>query len=704
MKDFQHPYFPRIFYRDEEEDEPFAHGTFVQCRVLAGVPSKPLVEVSLRCSRIEGDLDEDEPPEKGAIVHAYVVDTRKEGCFLRLSRQVEGRAILKELCDGFIPDPAAAFPPGRLIAGLVKDIRRVDKKDGHKIMVADIDMRESTLIDEAEDRVKFEDVKIGDKCKGTVTRIEEYGVFVRLVNSNVSGLVHKSECSDKYIKSLTDLYAPGDLVKLLVVKIDPLKKLVGFSMKASHFLNDPDSDDSSSSDEEDAMSVEDVDDNEDEKDGVDEENLELKGIVDDLDSEDENFAAKLASKIHETDDIDSDDSVAGSGDEESDSENDSGSDSSSEGEDENPNTGAEIKLDTNVGFNWNALTADDAERSVASDDSDASDTDGKDDEEDGLPGTSHKSRKKQAQRRREEQEITRREMALADGTVDANPETAADFERLIAGDPNSSELWIRYMAFHLTLADVEAAREVANRAFDRIEFREEKEKLNVWCALLTLELQYGNDESLQSTLERACQHNNPKQVYLRYCEMLEKQATSSSSSSSPESIKKTDETYTKMCKKFKDKKKVWIAHLEYLLKNGRHEEAFALSKRALLSLKPYKHVETMSKFAQLVFQYASAEKARTIFEGLLSKHPKRLDLLFVYADHEMKHGDGVDAARSLFVRVTNPRDATLPMKLSDKQMKRVFKKWFALEESHGTEETQERVKDAARAFVEYTAS
>jgi rRNA biogenesis protein RRP5 len=701
MKDFQHHVFPHVF-SDEEEDEPFAHGTFVQCRVLAGVPSKPLVEVSLRCSRIEGDLDEDEPPEKGTIVHAYVVDTRKEGCFLRLNRQVEGRAILKELCDGFIPDPAAAFPPGRLVAGLVKDIRRVDKKDGHKIMIADIDMRESTLIDEAEDRVKFEDVKIGDKFKGTVTRIEEYGVFVRLLNSSVSGLVHKSECSDKYIKSLTDLYAPGDLVKLLVVKIDPLKKLVGFSMKAKHFVNDPDSDDSSSSDEEDAMSVEDDDEQDDEINEDGEKNVELNGVVDDLDSEDENFATKLASKIHETANVNSDDSAVESEDEDGESESDSGTDSSSEGEEEDPNTGTEIKLDTNVGFDWNGLTVDDAEQNVASDDScnsDASDTDD-DEAEDGLPGTSHKARKKQAQRRREEQEITRREMALADGTVDANPETAADFERLIAGDPNSSELWIRYMAFHLTLADVEAAREVANRAFDRIEFRQEREKLNVWCALLTLELQYGNDETLQSTLERACQHNNPKQVYLRYCEMLEKQSTSSS----PETIKKADETYAKMCKKFKDKKKVWIAHLEYLLKNGRHEEAYALSKRALLSLKPYKHVETMSKFAQLVFQYASAEKARTIFEGLLSKHPKRLDLLFVYVDHEMKHGEGIDTARSLFVRLTNPQDATLPMKLSDKQMKRVFKKWFALEESHGTEETQEQVKDAARAFVEYTAS
>jgi len=248
----------------------------------------------------------------------------------------------------------------------------------------------------------------------------------------------------------------------------------------------------------------------------------------------------------------------------------------------------------------------------------------------------------------------------------------------------------------LSLANVPAARDIANRAFDRIEFRQEKEKLNVWCALLTLELKYGSEDSLQQTLDRACQHNNPKQVYLRMCEMLEKQATS------PDSVRKADDMFAKMCKKFKDKKKVWIAYMEYMLKNGRHEEAFALSKRALFSLKPHKHVETMSKFAQLVFEYGSAEKARTIFDGLLLKYPKRLDLFFVYSDKEVKYGE-IDAARSLFARVANPHDETLKLKLSDKQMKRFFKKWFSFEENHGSEETQERVKDAARAFVERTS-
>jgi rRNA biogenesis protein RRP5 len=141
------------------------------------------------------------------------------------------------------------------------------------------------------------------------------------------------------------------------------------------------------------------------------------------------------------------------------------------------------------------------------------------------------------------------------------------------------------------------------------------------------------------------------------------------------------------------------AHLQYLLKGGRHKEAHNLLRRSLQSLPEYKHVETMSKFAQLEFEFGSPERARTIFDGILLKHPKRLDLVFVFADKEVKHGS-MQMARSLFEKIVNPRgDNSHKSKLSDKQMKSLFKKWYILEEEHGTPETQEHVKDAAKAFV-----
>ena len=50
----------------------------------------------------------------------------------------------------------------------------------------------------------------------------------------------------------------------------------------------------------------------------------------------------------------------------------------------------------------------------------------------------------------------------------------------IVGSPNNSFLWIRYMAFQLSLTEIQKARGVAERALQTINFRDESEKLNVW--------------------------------------------------------------------------------------------------------------------------------------------------------------------------------------------------------------------------------
>lgn len=660
--------FSRMRFKNSRQDASwgeFPHAKFVQCRVLSRAPSKPLVDVSLRQSRLDGDLEDDEVPEEGEHAQAFVVSTTKKGCFVRLSHNLDGRVILKELCDGFLPNPDASFPMGRLVVGKVKSILKVDKK-GKTKQIVDLDLRESVLL-ENEEKLKFEDIELGQKYTGTVTRLEEYGVFVRIDSSDVSGLAHKSECSDKYIRNLSNLYDPGDKVKLLVLKKDELSKKLGFSLKASHFMGDDDDDDDSEDDSAAGSSIGDE--------------IEMMEEEDPHSGDEGAMQLELHSDSEDT--ADDDDMPSG----DSSSDEDTKSESKTSGA---PN----LLMDTNVGFDWGDK---DAKEDSESDDSDENSSDS--DEEGDTLKASHKSRRKQAQRRKEEREISKRENALADGTADDNPETEADFERLIANKPNSSELWIRFMAFHLSLADITAAREVANRAFSKIEFREESEKMNVWCALLTLELKYGTEGSINETFERACQHNNPKHVHLRFSEILEKD----NSSSSFASAQRINDLYLKMCKKFRTKKKVWLAHMEYLLKSNREEEALAVSKKSVLSLPPYKHIETLSKFAQLVFEYGNVERGRTLFDGLLRKAPKRLDIFFVYTDKEVKHGD-IAVARSLFERVCNPADETLSLKLSDKKMKSFFKKWYAFEEQHGTVETQERVKEAARQFVERSLS
>ena len=59
-----------------------------------------------------------------------------------------------------------------------------------------------------------------------------------------------------------------------------------------------------------------------------------------------------------------------------------------------------------------------------------------------------------------EREIRDAETRLLEKDV---PRTADEYERLVRSSPNSSFVWIKYIAFMLSLADVEKARSIAER-------------------------------------------------------------------------------------------------------------------------------------------------------------------------------------------------------------------------------------------------
>eukprot|EP00977_Amphora_coffeiformis_P014211 scaffold3937_cov184-Amphora_coffeaeformis.AAC.2 len=306
-------------------DLDLSHGAILSFTVLDLSEKDQTVELSLRKSRMEGNLDDDHIPEVGEITQAYVVSTNKKGCFVRCSRNTNGRCILKELSDGFLSDPAASFPSGRLVVGKVTAAR----KDG-KQWSLDLNLRESAVAD-AKKAVDLRDIEVGQKFQGIVSRIEDYGVFVQLAGSSVFGLVHKSECSDRFIKDVSKIYSPGDLVKVYVLKKDEGKKQVGLSMKASYFTEEDDADEKLSATE----VVSSDDESMDEADSADVEKME---VDDDADGDD--------NEMQNSDE-----------DETSEDENDDKSDSSEDSEDEEEaveSKHAGISMDMDVGFEWNA--------------------------------------------------------------------------------------------------------------------------------------------------------------------------------------------------------------------------------------------------------------------------------------------------------------------------------------------------------------
>lgn len=109
------------------------------------------------------------------------------------------------------------------------------------------------------------------------------------------------------------------------------------------------------------------------------------------------------------------------------------------------------------------------------------------------------------------------------------------------------------------------------------------------------------------------------------------------------------------------------------------------------SLSRHKHFEVIEKFGLAEFEFGSVDRARIVFENLLSSYPNRVDAWHVYLDKEVKLGY-FDQARQLFERL-------ISMKLSSQNLKTVFKKYLAFEVEHGTVESQNGVKAKAREYV-----
>ena len=74
-------------------------------------------------------------------------------------------------------------------------------------------------------------MKVGSIIKGEITAIKPYGAFVKILPDHV-GLIHISEFSDGFVRSIDDYVNIGDVIDLKIIKI--LEDKFSLSYKALH--------------------------------------------------------------------------------------------------------------------------------------------------------------------------------------------------------------------------------------------------------------------------------------------------------------------------------------------------------------------------------------------------------------------------------------------------------------------------------------
>jgi len=75
------------------------------------------------------------------------------------------------------------------------------------------------------------DYKVGDIIEVTISAIQPYGAFA-IVDESYTGLIHISEISSKFVKSIDSFVSLGSKVKVKVLEIDQNTKHVKLSLKA----------------------------------------------------------------------------------------------------------------------------------------------------------------------------------------------------------------------------------------------------------------------------------------------------------------------------------------------------------------------------------------------------------------------------------------------------------------------------------------
>jgi rRNA biogenesis protein RRP5 len=479
--------------------------------------------------------------EVGSIHTGRIVKVTERDVLVKLSDEVAGHVQLTEFSDAYEKANPTTFNMNDVVRVYVGHVDVSTKR-------LTFSMRPSLISPKAtnatvKDRYigSYSDIKPNDVVRGFIRSILDVGLIVEL-GPGVQALVGVAEISDKFIKNWKEGFELDQLVTGKVIHVDTGAKRSNMSLKGSVLSNKDWQPDMSWEDLKDGQIVSGVvvkvmdygvfilisnsrnirglchksemaDNKVADVSKLYEEGDKVKAKIIKIDKGKQkkvNFSLKAshftetAKELVDSDgeeggvniDVDSDEEMENGGDDFGevkdmvDGESDADEGASGMSVDESSPVSKIVKgLSTN-GFDWSGSLDQDPNAGYESDASQAA--------------------IKKKKRRKAEIQVDKT------GDLDKNgPQSTADFERQLLGQPNSSSLWIQYMAFQLSLSEVDKARELAERALRTIHMREEEQKLNVWVAWLNLENAYGTEESLEAVFEKACQHGDKKEMYER---------------------------------------------------------------------------------------------------------------------------------------------------------------------------------------------
>ena len=164
--------------------------------------------------------------QAGMVVHGTVRSLLDYGAFIDIGG-VDGMLHVADISHGRVNKPSDALTVGQEL-----DVKILKVDPAKKRISLGLKQLQADPWTTAADRFHT-----GDRVKGTVARVTDFGAFVEL-EPGLDGLIHLSEMSwSKKIRKPADMLKPGDTVEVVVLSVSPSDKRISLGLKQA--LGDP---------------------------------------------------------------------------------------------------------------------------------------------------------------------------------------------------------------------------------------------------------------------------------------------------------------------------------------------------------------------------------------------------------------------------------------------------------------------------------
>jgi small subunit ribosomal protein S1 len=197
-------------------------GDIIEAIVLDIDPTKKRISLGMR--QVEPNpwtLIEEKYPV-GSRVSGKVKTITDFGVFVGFDEGIDGLIHVSEMSwTKKVKNPADMFKRGEDIEAVVLSV----DKDNERFSLGI-----KQLTSDPWDQIPSK-YRVGDRLKGRVTNITEFGAFVEL-EPEIEGLIHVSELSKEKVSSPGDVLSVGEDVEAVVINVDRRERRIGLSIKS----------------------------------------------------------------------------------------------------------------------------------------------------------------------------------------------------------------------------------------------------------------------------------------------------------------------------------------------------------------------------------------------------------------------------------------------------------------------------------------